>query len=146
MAKTDIDSAFRLIPIHPLDHELLGFIIWINTISIHAFPWLAFFGLLRVSEITVTTSSPEHALLRLQVQLLGSKPQFIILHLTSYKHYNVATVPLQRNALKSMCPVKSLYKIYNWLTAQGPIFRYACPRPITATCFRITAQKMCGIV
>ena len=25
MAKTDIDSAFRLIPIHPLDHELLGF-------------------------------------------------------------------------------------------------------------------------
>ena len=25
MAKTDIDSAFRIIPIHPLDHELLGF-------------------------------------------------------------------------------------------------------------------------
>lgn len=25
MAKTDIDSAFRLIPIHPHDHDLLGF-------------------------------------------------------------------------------------------------------------------------
>ena len=25
MAKTDIDNAFRLVPIHPLDHDLLGF-------------------------------------------------------------------------------------------------------------------------
>ena len=25
MAKTDIDSAFRIIPIHPNDHYLLGF-------------------------------------------------------------------------------------------------------------------------
>ena len=25
MAKTDIENAFRLMPIHPRDHELLGF-------------------------------------------------------------------------------------------------------------------------
>ena len=25
MAKTDIEDAFRIIPIHPLDHSLLGF-------------------------------------------------------------------------------------------------------------------------
>ena len=118
---------------------------WHTYLVFKAMFLVAFFGLLRVSEIAVTTSSPEHALLRqnVKVQLLGSKPQFIVLHLTSYKHSNgnVATVPLQCNALKSMCPVKSLYKIYNWSTAQGPIFRYACLRPITATCFRTMLRK-----
>ena len=105
----------------------------------------AFFGLLRVSEIAVTRSSPQHALLRqnVQVQFLGSKPHLLLLHLTSYKHSqgNMATVPLQCNPLKSLCPVKALYKIYSSSTTQGPLFRYACLCPITATGFRTMLRR-----
>ena len=81
MAKTDIDSAFRLIPIHPLDHELLGFTFldkyyFYTCLSMGAFSSCAIFEKLRtaIHWIAFTHLKVQHMVHILDdIIILGSK-------------------------------------------------------------------------
>jgi hypothetical protein len=41
LAKSDIESAFRIIPVHPVDRHLLGFASMVGFSSINVWPWVA---------------------------------------------------------------------------------------------------------
>lgn len=102
---------------------------------------LAFFGLLRVGEFTVTPLGSANCLTRNQVKFRykAGKPVSASLHFTIYKHSKGEgqEVFLSPNKYKTICPVRRLHKYVSSSTElPGPLFHHKNGLPVTHSFFR----------
>lgn len=102
---------------------------------------VAFFGLLRIGEISQTSSNNQHTVLR---QHLTIHPTSVSIMLTNYKHSQgqAARILLKRQADSKICPVRHLQKYLALAKHKlGPLFQHKCNCPVQSTFFSMILKK-----
>lgn len=101
---------------------------------------LSFFGLFRVGEISLSRTGGNNVILRqgIRCHFSGTMVDTISIVLQNYKHSKgqSATVPIARQALSSICPVRALLRYLQMASpSTGPLFRHPTGRPVSASEF-----------
>lgn len=102
---------------------------------------LAFYALLRVSEITTTSNGSANIINRENVKFSYKNGKVIkaSLKLMNYKHSKgqTSTIILSRAKNRLLCPVRVLSKYCSVTTHKsGPLFQFSCGKTVTASYFR----------
>lgn len=113
----------------------------------------AFFALLRIGELTVTSpGSPNTILVRnLSFHFNRKRVHSASILFQTFKHSQgqSATVTLKRHNNKKTCPVRLLFKYRKHFThISGPLFCFECGCPVSSTFFRSILRSCvlkCGL-
>lgn len=111
---------------------------------------MAFFGLFRVGEIAHSPKGYRNVIMRNDVAFnyTRSKISSLSITLRHFKHSQgqTATIPLSRQSVKTLCPVRALIRYLKAAPGlTGPLFVDVTGLPITTTTFRSTLRS-CVIV
>ena len=141
----DIDNIVKALPDIGTDPYLL--------IMYTAMILTAFFGLLRVGEITVSTHGHQNIIRKDAIKLgyQGNHVSTINIYMSSYKHSqgHPASIPLCRQLLKSICPVRALIRYLKSSSCpSGHLFHHKSGQTVSSSEFREVLRSCvsaCGL-
>lgn len=107
---------------------------------------MAFFGLFRVGEIAHSPTGHRNVITRNDIDFnyTGSKISSLSITLRHFKHSQgqTAVIPLSRQSVKTLCPVRALIHYLKAIPySTGPMFVDFTGQPITTTAFRSTLRS-----
>ncbi|XP_052226643.1 integrase/recombinase xerD homolog isoform X2 [Dreissena polymorpha] len=102
---------------------------------------MAFFGLFRVGELSLSHNGHQNTISRQDLTFLytDSKLSSAVVTIRNYKHSKgqCTSIPLASQSNKQLCPVRALFKYIRLCPSDtGPLFKFANGEPVTATFFR----------
>lgn len=108
---------------------------------------VAFFGLFRIGELTLSRLGHSNLIQKENVQIehSDSKLTSISIEIKSFKHSAGRTekIPLSLQPQKSICPVRALARYMRYATvSQGPLFQHPNGKPLTVSEFSRVLKKL----
>ncbi|CAG2200166.1 unnamed protein product [Mytilus edulis] len=127
MSKTDIEHAFRLIPIAKKDHHLIG-------------------------EIAVKTESEIYRVIQredIKFERVNGHVSNMTITMKFYKHSNLQskTLSIARRPENYLCPVKAIEEYLRLQNCpHGPLFRFKCGKPVSGFYFNSSLKSLLNFV